>query len=459
MQEDDSKMKVQIWSVLGLSSLALSLGQSLTQVARVDDLVSPNNCMPTATGGANGNYFIAGSTVSPAPVGKACLWLMQAATRKWEVTPVPMDGFYYQGLFRVQVTPSGGFALLSGTQRYASTTVGEQGWASLVDATGKLVWKQAFASPGSAVAVVATDANSYILSGSALFEVANVAGATRTKLPLTLPSDTQTVFAATLAAPSKPVFFAYNADTTKLTRLGQSAAVTTGSNVLDIGGLIASNPKAFYTYISGKTSLNLLGFSTSAATFQVDYSATLNTSVTQLAVSSGNVYAAACGFDRLATGSDFSAAPLFVQRIHLATKVVAYYKIAQPTTSTSMICNAQGLSVNDAGEVVAGTAQTLNGKSNAVIYRFTGSATTTTLTLAASVTASNIGFGTAAEVTGPIKVRATVPAQYTISGLDNTVVVFQDPAPTPAPVPTAPTTARPTPRPTPKPTSWFGLRQ
>ena len=104
-----------------------------------------------------------------------------------------------------------------------------------------------------------------------------------------------------------------------------------------------------------------------------------------------------------------------------------------------------------------------------MIYRFTGAATSGGgFITATDATAAKIGFGTPAEVTGPIEVRATVPAQYTISGLDNTVVVLNDPAPTPAPVtasPTVPTTARPTTkptmaRPTPKPTSgWFGLRQ
>jgi hypothetical protein len=444
------------------STSAVSVGQSLTQIARVDDLASPAKCVRTVADGANGNFFIAGTTeIVSAPVGKACVWLMRAATRAWEVTPVPMDGFFFQVLTEMSVAPSGNFALVSGAQRYASTTDGEQGWASLVDAAGKLVWKQAFTNPGVATAVLATDANSYIASGSALFKVANVVGATRAQVA-TIPSDTWSVFAAPRAAPADPVFFAYNADTTKLTRLGQSAAVTTGSGVLHVGYHTASNPSMFYAYIAGSSSADLVGFSTSAATFQVDFkaTATLKTAVLGLAVSPGNVYAAVCGFDKLSTGNDFNAAPLFVQRIHLATKVVAYIKIAQPTASWSMTCNVKGLSVNDAGEVVAGTGQSLNGNVKAVIYRFTGAADATTLARATSATANNIGLGSVGDVIGPIKVKATVPAEYTISGLDNTVVAFRDaapPAPTSAPAPTAPATKSPTKKPTRG--SWFGLRQ
>ena len=96
-----------------------------------------------------------------------------------------------------------------------------------------------------------------------------------------------------------------------------------------------------------------------------------------------------------------------------------------------------------------------------MIYRFTGAADATTLAQATSATANNIGLGTVSDVIGPIKVKTTVPAEYTISGLDNTVVAFRDaapPAPTSAPAPTArPTTKSPTKKPTRG--SWFGLRQ
>jgi hypothetical protein len=455
-------MKIQIWSVLGLSSLAIGLGQGLTQIAR-SRLSSPNNCERTVVDGANGNYFIAGTTKIGFGPLNACVWLMRAATRAWEEKPVPMDGFFSQVLNEMSVAPSGNFALVSGVQRKESTAVGEQGWASLVDTNGKLVWKQAFTNTRLpdmeiATAVLATDLNSYIASGSALFKVANVAGATRAQVA-TIPSGTSNVFAAPRAASADPVFFAHNniADTKTLTRLGQSAAVTTG--FLGIRSRTASNPTMFYAYTEGDSSADLVGFSTSAATFQVDFKAPMKKAGLVLAVSPGNVYAAVCGFDKLSTGSNSYAAPLFVQRIHLATKVVANITIAQPTASWSMTCNEKGLSVNDAGEVVAGTGQSLNGDVRAVIYRFTGAAGASQLAQAASATANEIGKGQVTDVVGPIKVKTTVPAEYTISGLDNTVVAFRDAAPTP-PTPPTPLTPRPTPKPTPKPTRWslFGLR-
>jgi hypothetical protein len=147
-------------------------------------------------------------------------------------------------------------------------------------------------------------------------------GATLVKLPVTIPSG-HSVFAAARAAPSEPAFYAYNQQTSRLTRLGQASVVP--ARFLDFFGF-ASNTARFYVYNytgTDATTTNLVGFDSSATTFKVDFSASVRGMATQLAVSPGNVYAAVCGFARSSTTGVAGDVPLIVQRIHLASKTLA----------------------------------------------------------------------------------------------------------------------------------------
>lgn len=424
---------MQIWSVLGFSSfVAQSRGQAFT-VAR-NDVVS--KCLPTGYGGAGGNYYVVGiveSSNSVAGGNPVCVSMMQGVTLKWETRPVPLDGYYTQDARDLlKVAPSGGYVLLGGSEQYAGTINGFRVWAALVDATGSLVWKVPSATP-----LLVTDTVSYLARGREIFKVNNLRGAQLVKLLVTIPIG-HSVFAAARAAPSEPVFYAYNQQTSRLTRLGQSSVVP--ANFLDSFGF-ASNTARFYVYnytgTTGATRTDLVGFDNSATTFKVNFMASVRGIATELAVSPGNVYAAVCGFARLSTSGLAGDVPLFVQRIHLASKTLAYYEIPRPSTlgsSTTMACSEDGLSVKDNGEVVVGTAQTTSGffsgtVTRAVIYRFTGTSTVTTLTMATSTTADKLGA--TPTVKGPIQVKAAIPAQYTVSVFKSgfaTVVTFQDPA-------------------------------
>ncbi len=414
---------MQSWSVLGLSLLvAESRGQAFTQ-ARANNVVS--KCLPTWSGGAGGNYYVVGiveSTNAVASGNPVCVSMFQGVTRKWETKPVPLDGYYTQDARELlKVAPSGGFVLLGGTELKAS---GSRIWAALVDATGNLVWKVPSATP-----LLVTDTVSYLARGSEIFKVDNLKGAKLVKQSVTIP-DGHSVFPAALAAPLEPVFFAYKQETTSLTRLGQTSVVP--ARFFDFFGF-ASNTARFYVYNytgDDATNTNLVGFDTSASTFKVDFSARVRGMAQQLAVSPGNVYAAVCGYAKMSTTGLVGEVPHFVQRIHLASKTLAYYEIPLPS-KTTMFCNENGLSVNDSGEVVVGTAQTtstwLSTNTKAVIYRLTGLRTATTLALATSATADKLGANSV--VRGPIKVNAASPAQYTVSvgssGLV-TVVTFKD---------------------------------
>jgi hypothetical protein len=416
-------------------STSAVVGQGFTLLGR-EKLVS--KCIPTGSGGAGGNFYMVGIVeTSSSSSQNICVSMLQGRTRMWETQPVPLDGYSYQDARDLlKVAPSGGFVLLGGRESKPSAVPGnldDRNWAALVDKTGKMVWKVP-----SAVPLLVTDTASYLASGSQVLKVANSAGAVPVKQPVTIPSDLNVldyglpIFAVERAAPAEPVFFGYNRSTERLTRLGQSAGVPAN---FFLG--IASNPTRFYVYnysrpgvTNGETTL--LGFDTSAAAFKVDFSLRVKSMATELAVSTGNVYAATCGFAKESTTGYVGDVPLFVQRIHLATKTVAYYEIARPSsllTSTSMGCGVNGLNVNDSGEVVVGTDQTKTRfltptVVNAVIYRLTGTSSATKLTLAASVTADKVG----SVVRGPIKVKGTRPAQYTISTLDNTIVAYQDQA-------------------------------
>ncbi len=138
---------------------------------------------------------------------------------------------------------------------------------------------------------------------------------------------------------------------------GQASVVP--AKLLDLFGLASNTARIYVCNYRGSDAMNT-NLDTSASTLKVDFSAKVWGLAQQLAVSPGNVYAAVSGFPKSSTTGLVGEVQHFVQRIHLASKTLAYYEIPRPA-STTMACSENGLSVNDSGEVVVGTAQTTSG--------------------------------------------------------------------------------------------------